>query len=295
MLRRVNVQTSSARSIIVHSLSSRASRALRIALRRLPPRVQKFGLRAMNPVVRRWPTVAVLLGFVPESVPPSSQAVQRNDYQPKMSRGVERVKSAPDAGVWIAALESSPEITVRVKAVRALAETKLPSATTALCVALRDPSAEVAAEAADALRHHRGTEAIDALSRVVENADGYFSGGVRAAAIRTLSAILPRGKGEPILAAVADADAEVSVAAIAGVVDRDEPGGGEALFSVLENPRGYYVSLTRSAAARGMRRLVTQPDVARLRALLEAEHDGEVREVLNGLIDGGTSGKSSMR
>jgi HEAT repeat protein len=167
---------------------------------------------------------------------------------------------------------------------RAAAETPLPPVIAALCAALRDPSAEVAAEAADALRHHHDQEAIAALSSVVDNADGYFAGGVRAAAIRSLSAILPYGRGQPILAAVADADVEVSVAAIAGIVDRNEPGGGDALFAVLENPRGYYVSLTRSAAARGMRRLVTPPDAARLRALLESENDREVREALRSLI-----------
>jgi len=291
----MNLQTSSARSIIPRALQSRASRVLRLALRSLPPRVQQLGLRAMNPVVKRWPTVAALLGLLPDDPTPSSQAL---DIQASVRRASPRpVPPARDDGAkvdaWLTALRSSAEMAVRIKAVRALAQTTMPSVTAALCAALRDPSAEVAAEAADALRHHPEQTAIAELAKVVENADGYFTGGVRAAAIRTLSTVLPRGRGEPILAAVADADAEVSVAAIAGVVDRNEPGGAEALFAVLENRRGYYVSLTRGAAARGMRRLVTPPDPTRLRALLESESDREVRDVLGGLLDG-AAGKSSL-
>lgn len=235
----------------------------------------------MSPVVKRWPTVAALLGLVPEDAAPSFQRVDFGN-RPRVVSSSSTDSSALES--WLSALASSPELSVRIKAVRALAETALPSVTAALCAALRDPAAEVAAEAADALRHHCDPDTLSALSAVVENADGYFAGGVRAAAIRTLSAILPLGRGQPIVLAVADADAEVSVAAIAGIVDRNEPGGGDALFAVLENPRGYYVSLTRGAAARGMRRLVTPPDAARLRALFEAESDGEIRDVLRGLV-----------
>jgi hypothetical protein len=284
----VNPETSLARSIIPRALSSRASRVLRLALRSLPPRVQQFGLRAMNPVVKRWPTVAALLGLAPDDRgPPSSQVVDFGRPVRGASSSSSRDSASSDVQAWLTALATSSEIALRIKAVRALAETALPPVTAALCAALRDPSAEVAAEAADALCHHRQQDAIAALCRVVENADGYFSGGVRAAAIRTLSAILPHGRGQAIVAAVADRDAEVSVAAIAGVVDRNEPGGGDALFTVLENSGGYYVSLTRGAAARGMRRLVTVPDAARLLAVLVREDDREIGDVLRGLLDEG--------
>jgi hypothetical protein len=277
--------TTSTRSIIPRAVSSRASRVLRLALRSLPPRVQQIGLRAMSPVVKRWPTVAVLLGLVPEDhAPPSSQGIDFTTPA-RVATSSSTDASTSSTQAWLTALAGNSEAALRIRAVRALADSALPAVTAALCGALRDPSAEVASEAADALRHHRGHDVIAALSSVVENADGYFAGGVRAAAIRTLSAILPHGGGQAIVDAVADADAEVSVAAIAGVVDRNEPGGGAALFAVLENPRGYYVALARGAAARGMRKLVTPPDPVRLRALLEAENDREIRDVLRGLID----------
>ena len=153
-----------------------------------------------------------------------------------------------------------------------------------LTAALRDRSAEVAAEAADALRHHPNESAVSALRSVVENADRFFSPAVRVAAIRTLSAILPKGEGAPIQAAISDLDAEVSIAAIAGVVDRDESDSAEALLTVLEDARGYYVALTRRAAARGLKGLTLPPDPMRLRALLDTEDDRDIQEILRSLV-----------
>jgi HEAT repeat protein len=254
-----------------------------MALRRLPPRVQQLGMqltiRALTPVMNRWPTVLRLLGLAPMepySRPHPSRAVARS------KRGA-RTASTSRVDVALATLRSEADVAQRVDAVRALTEARTPAVSVALTSALRDPSAEVAAEAADALRHHAGDSATLALRNVVANSDGYFAGGVRAAAIRTLSVILPHGDGAPITAAVADADAEVSVAAIAGVVDRNEKGGADALFTVLENPRGYYVALTRAAAARGLCALRALPDRTRLQALLQAEHDPEIREILSSL------------
>ena len=240
----MNVEPRS-RSIIPHALQSRAARVLRVALQRIPPRVQRLGLRVLTPVMKRWPTVLELLGLAPER--PSRAASPR----------------PADAG---------PQKAVDERAV-----------TLALTTALRHQSAEVAAEAADALRDHPNEIAISALRGVVENLDRYFSPGVRAAAIRTLSAILPKGEGASIVAAISDLDAEVSVAAIAGIVDRNESGGAEALLSVLENPKGYYVALTRGAAARGLKGLAEAPDPARLGALIDAEGDRDIKEILRAL------------
>jgi HEAT repeat protein len=234
------------RSIIPRALQSRAARVLRVALQRIPPRVQRLGLRVLTPVMKRWPTVLELLGLAPGR-PPRSASPVPSAARPR--------QASDERGI-----------------------------TMALTTALRHHNAEVAAEAADALRHHPNEIAISALRGVVENVDRYFSPGVRAAAIRTLSAILPRGEGAPIVAAISDLDAEVSVAAIAGVVDRNESGGADALLSVLENPKGYYVALTRGAAARGLKGLAAVPDPARLGALIDAEGDRDIKELLRALV-----------
>ena len=49
----------------------------------------------------------------------------------------------------------------------------------------------MAAQAAEALAHHRGEAAISALRGVVENRDGYFNATVRASAVRALGMLLP--------------------------------------------------------------------------------------------------------
>lgn len=269
----MNVELQS-RSIIPRALQSRAARALRVALQRLPPRVQRLGLRVLTPVMKRWPTVLELLGLAPERA--------RRSAAPKPAEAGPRQVS--DERVWLKTLQADPEPQGRIRAVRAIAESSVPGITLALTTALRDQSAEVAAEAADALRHHPNESAISALRNVVENVDRYFSPGVRAAAIRTLSAILPKGEGAPIAAAISDLDAEVSVAAIAGVVDRNESGSAETLLSVLENPKGYYVALTRGAAARGLKGLTSRPDPARVRALIDAEGERDIQEILRALV-----------
>ena len=265
------------RSIIPRALQSRAARVLRVALQRLPPRVQRLGLRVLTPVMKRWPTVLELLGLAAEFAPPQSPA------EPEPAGANERT-GADGAEGWLERLRRDPEPGGRIRAIRAIAEFTSPGATPALTAALRDRSAEVAAEAADALRHHPNEIAISALRTVVENADRFFNPCVRAAAIRTLSAILPNGEGAPIRAAISDPDAEVSVAAIAGVVDRNEAGSAEALLTVLENPRGYYVSLTRGAAARGLKGLTLPPDSKRLQALIETEGDRDIQEILRSLV-----------
>jgi HEAT repeat protein len=224
--------------------------------------------------MKRWPTVLELLGLAPEPTRVSGAAKPAAASAPRVS----------DERVWLKKLQTDPEPQGRIRAVRAIAESVVPGITLALTTALRDQSAEVAAEAADALRHHPNESAISALRSVVENVDRYFSPGVRAAAIRTLSTILPKGEGDPIAAAIGDLDAEVSVAAIAAVVDRNESGSAETLLGVLENPKGYYVGLTRGAAARGLKGLTVPPDLARVRALIDAEGDRDIKEILRALL-----------
>jgi len=163
--------------------------------------------------------------------------------------------------------------------------TEAPSAavTAAHVAALRDPSAEVAVKAAESLRSHRTDEVRQALRDVLENRDGFFNTATRAAAARSLGAVLPRGVSKPLVDAVADLHAEVSLAAIAALVERDEPASQQALLGVLENRSDFYLPLTRGAAARGLLRLAP-PDAGRVRKLLDREHDPDVRRALMSLL-----------
>lgn len=266
------------RSIVVRGLRFTVGAVLRTAVQRLPPRVQRLGRRAVSPLAKRWPTLGTLLGMtaVPARPEPASAPFAR-----ERAAHVEAPEPRPDG--WLRHLRSDPDSAERLRAVRAVADRRDPEVATALVAALRDASAEVAAEAAEALGLQEPAVVLPALRAVVDNADGFFNTLVRAAAIRMLSTMLPRGEGAPIARAVSDVHAEVSIAAIAGLVDRREEACTDALIEVIENPGGFYLDLTRSAAARGLRDL-TEAQKARLRALTETERNPAMRDLLAELL-----------
>jgi HEAT repeat protein len=179
----------------------------------------------------------------------------------------------------LARLRGAGEYGGRARAALALARVIDPETTAALVAALRDPSSEVAAQAAEALAHHRGDVATSALRGVLENREGYFSPEARASAVRALGALLPAGDAGPIVGALGDVDALVSLAAVATLAERDEIASAGALMGVLEDRRGFYLPLTRHAAARALGRL-HQYDRDRLHGVLAVEYDDVVREAL---------------
>ena len=161
----------------------------------------------------------------------------------------------------------------------ALASVEGESVREALVRALRDPSAEVAITAIDALAQRHDRMSLDALRSVLDNADGFFSPVTRVAALSALGRIVSDGDLAPVVACVRDFDAEVSIAAIAVVADRKRSTAAEYLLPVLQDPSGYFLPLVRLAAANALIRAdALTPELA-LR-LLEGEHPSAVRRVL---------------
>ena len=165
-------------------------------------------------------------------------------------------------------------------AVAAPRETEKIDNAEALIAALRDPRAEVAVDAAVALSRRPYALAVPALREVVENKDGYFCASTRAAAVHALKSLLPPGQGGLVAAAARDSDASVSLAAIAAIVERDDADSADILLRLLEDSTGFYIALTRQAAARGLIRLGSR-DRGRVTALLQNESDPEVRKALS--------------
>ncbi len=227
-------------------------------IRVLRPRIeQRLSLGSLGPLVRRWPMLARLLGAKSRIAAAAGTLVNVEDLAPSSER-------TPDA------LHESPEAQ---------------GMSVALIARLRDPSAEVAMEAVTALRDHPSDAVVAALRAVLANEDGFYSASTRGCAIGTLGALLPAGDGAMIASAVADRDAEVSVAAIAALVERNDSLGVDVLTRVLTNEGGFYLPITRRASARGLLRLEPAWD-ARLDALLATETDDEVRESLSALALG---------
>lgn len=187
-------------------------------------------------------------------------------------------------GEHLARLRGAGDYGERARAALALAGVTDPETTAALVSALRDRSAEVAAQAAEALAHHPGDVATSALRRVLENHDGYFSPPVRASAVRSLGALLPANDAAPVQGALGDVEAIVSLAAIATLAERDESASAAALLGLLEDRRGFYLPLTRQAAARALGRL-HHYDRDRLRSIVAAEYDDVVRDALSSLAN----------
>jgi HEAT repeat protein len=281
------------RFLAARSLFTPARRALRFLVGRLPAPAQRLGASALQAAAARWPLLSRLLGMVPpapsaiDPVPFEPAAPRPPDEAPAASGNSRKARAAANGrtrGEQLALLRGADDYAERAGAALALARVADPETTAALVTALRDRSAEVAAQAAEALAHHPGEVATAALRGVVENAEGYFSAPVRASAVRSLGVLLPPSEATAIAGALGDVEAIVSLAAIATLAERDAIESAGALIGLLEDRRGFYLPVTRQAAARALGRL-RHYDRDRLRGVLAAEYDDVVRETLSSMAN----------
>jgi hypothetical protein len=240
------------------------------------------GRAALREMALRWPQLAALLGLVGARGDSRATAPAAPAEESTRAAHPHGPESAEARARSLTALLSSADFAERARAADSLAALVDEETTAALVAALRDSASDVAVHAAEALRHHRGPLAVSALGEVLANEDQYFRPETRAAAVRTLGAILPPGEGASLYAAVADPEAAVSLAAIAALAERDEAPGADALLGVIERADGFYLPMTRHAAARALSRMRGH-DPVRLRTLVEHEADPEVRTVLESL------------
>ena len=134
----------------------------------------------------------------------------------------------------------------------------------ALLRALRDPSAEVAAAAATALSHVNDPAVVaqchDALLEVLDNHEGYFNPLVRVAALQALVHKLhgqaSMAELSPLLRAIRDVDAEVSMAAIAVVAAHAPVDVAiDRLSPIVLDSTGFYLPIVRNVAMRALERI----------------------------------------
>ncbi len=241
------------------------------------------GHEALREVAMRWPQLAALLGLAGTSddgrTRSSPTPARKSD---DLADGPREPGSAELRAASLAVLRTSADFAERARAADELGRIVDGETTAALVTALRDSASDVAVHAAEALQIHRGPLAASALRDVLANEDRYFRPETRTAAVRALSAILPIGDAASIGAAVADADAAVSLAAIAALAERDEAHGADALVGVIERADGFYLPVTRHAAARALSKMHGH-DPARVRQLAEHEADPEVRTILESI------------
>jgi HEAT repeat protein len=254
-----------------HLIERVRGRAWQADVERLEAEVQRFGDQAWRRIAARWPALADL---VREHVP-------RARYRPAAATTAQSQPplelDAIDA--LIAQLSAASAWQTRVSAALSLAHVEADSVVPALVRALRDPSAEVAVAAVDALASHQNVQSTSTLLAVLENPDGYFNPMTRVAAMSGLARRLPLNELAPIFAAVRDIDAEVSIAAVAVIGERAPALADEHLLPILRDANGYYLPLVRLAAANALDRAGCLRG-SLPQELLQAEGDPAVRRVL---------------
>jgi hypothetical protein len=181
------------------------------------------------------------------------------------------------------AMLSARDYQTRTQAAQALANHREEQAVEALIGSLRDRSVEVAVAAATALSVSGGGRARRALLAVLENAEGFYHALTRAAAVHGLGGGLTRDDQMPLQRALRDRDAEVSIAAISALSSSYALDSTVALLGVVENTDGFFLPITRLAAARGLERLPL-PSVVDLERIRTWEGDPSVAEVLERLL-----------
>lgn len=235
----------------------------------LPKPLQRLSERGLARLRARLPELAALLDGRSR---PARSTVPPSHVEPRNSA---------ESAELLAQLAAS-DYRLRVRAVQALVHQRAPEAVDALRGALRDRSVEVAVAAVGSLQIVAGRKAQRTLREVVDDDQHYYHPLVRAAAVHALGALLTEHECAPLVRALRAGDAEVSIAAIGALCACAPLRAAELLLEVVENREGFFLPITRLAAARGLERLSWLP-AADLSRVSEAEGNPQLRAILGRL------------
>ena len=144
------------------------------------------------------------------------------------------------------------ELAIRLEAARQLSTCATAVARQALVEALRDPTAEVAREAALALGASQNAGTAEALMTVFANADGYFHGMVRVAAAEALGQLGQPSAVGLLIQGIFDPFSEPSQAAIRALGKLADPRAIEPLREVVRNANGFFLPPVQQAAVEAL-------------------------------------------
>lgn len=122
------------------------------------------------------------------------------------------------------------------------------AAVAATILSLRNSNADNARDAAIELGLLGDRAAVIPLTEVLANSDGYFHSVVRAAAAASLGQLQDRRALEPLLVAITDPIAEVSIESIRSLAALGDSEAIDALIDVVRNRTGYFLPVARRAA-----------------------------------------------
>lgn len=233
-----------------------------------PARVQRFSTGALGFLAARFPQLAAWLRpFLRSTGVALGAAALRVGSRSPLHEPTAAVPTtnppSPPAVVppsdLLTDLRTAFDWQVRAKAAAALSLSTADGVVGALADALHDSSVEVAIAAVDALGRRRESTVSTALLGVVRNESGSFHPLTRAAAVGALAARLGDDELDPVLGAVRDVEAEVSLAAIAAIGERRPEVVTAHLLPIVEDRTGFFLPLVVSAARSALDRAVNAP------------------------------------
>lgn len=234
---------------------------------------QRFGNQLWKRIAARYPALDEMMRDVPpfaaefptvesEHVPSAAPVTTASPVATPMVAPLEVEVAAPQAVLEVAVPQSNAPLMQHTDVPPREVPQQLRDMP-ALLRALRDPSAEVAAAAASALSRHASpsieAQCLAALREVLANDEGYFNPITRVAALQSLVQRLGAAPSlaelEPMLRAVRDVDAEVSVAAIFAVaMHAPHEVAQEYLAPIVSDQSGFFLPLVQNAASRALAR-----------------------------------------
>jgi len=136
-----------------------------------------------------------------------------------------------------------------------------------LIQALRDPSADVARDAAIELGRTKDRSAVDALIDVITNSDDFYHNVVRAAAAEALGQLGDVTAVEPLLTLSRDTMAEASAEAVRALAVLNDQRAVGPLIDIVRNSYGFFLPIVRRAAVIALAKLGGPAAAAELKAV----------------------------
>ena len=280
---------------VVRTLVTRARAVSSLALARVarlpwPQPVQRFGERGLQrvmaylPELVRWTReLQERAGLRVERAPaaPKQAVVQTQAVQQTQGSATQTPQTAVTLEDLLQQLQAAHGWQQRAQIVSELGSFHDDAALGALTAALRDTSVEVASAAITALGTHPLPSARAALREVLDNAQSYFHPLTRVAALLAIATPRTQDATARIHAAVRDAAAEVSLAAVS-LLSPSAPDDLSLLLQVAQDT-GFFVPEVRIAALQSLER-AGQLTPTRLEQWLSSEPPGEVGAYLLGCL-----------
>jgi HEAT repeat protein len=133
-----------------------------------------------------------------------------------------------------------------------------------LIQSLRDPSADVARDAAIELGRSNDLSAVLPLIEVIANTDGYYHNVVRAAAAEALGLLGDSRAVEPLLVLSRDTMAEASAEAVRALALLNDQRAVAPLIDIVRNSYGFFLPIVRRAAVIALAKLGGPEAIAEL-------------------------------